>query len=173
MFLDDQASTALILNGVDPTADFSTDRDLFSNDGIINPGLEDLSFNSFDESDSSGRIPDGPETATNICASPLRKTRKRENADACSSPESEDSDPKLPSLDAFDLLQEAQKRRWCSKTGISVADFVLVCAYSGWEADEDTYWHVSGYLCEFLLPEISVLNYRDGTASTDGARHYF
>lgn len=177
LFLDDQASTALVLNGVDLKEDLSPGRDLFSNDGIINPYLEDPLFDSFDGSYFSDRIPDGSEIALNSCASnfsPSRKARKRENADECSSPNSEDSTPKLPSLDSFDLLQEAQKRRWCSKTGLTGVDFfTLVCAYSGSRADEDTYWHVSGYLCESSLPKITMPSYRDGSVSTDEARHYF
>lgn len=110
-------------------------------------------FSSFDDLNSSGQTPGTPEIASNSCASnfsPSRKIRRRANADECSSSNSEDSTSKLPSLDAYDMLQEAQKRRYCSKAGALAVTLIPVCAFSGSRAGETGYWQVAGYVCEFL-----------------------
>lgn len=132
--------------------DISLDGNLLNNEGIINSALDDPLLNGFDESFFSDLPLDGAEIALNNCASifsPSRKIRKRENGERCSASGSDDSNPRLPSLDAGDLAQEAQKRKWCSHTGMSVTEFYLVCAYSGQRVDESYFLHVAGYLREF------------------------
>lgn len=150
--MNDEPSDALVLSDFDPALDTSPLGNLFSNGGIINPSPEDALLDNFDESYLSNQIPDGPEIASTSCVStfsPSGKTRKRE--DQCNALDPIGPNLKLPLLrNVEDMLQQALQRKFCSQTMISGADFIPVCGYSGLRADPENFWHVSGFMCEFI-----------------------
>lgn len=154
-YLVDEASPTLVLNDVDPQQDISSDEGLFSSDGAISSASEDPFLDDLDESNSLEQPPDGPEIASTSCIStfsPSGKSRKRE--DQCDARDSVGSSPKLPAItDLEDMLQEAMQRKFCSQNTILGAGFIPVCAYSKQPADQNTFWHVSGYLCEFTATQ--------------------
>lgn len=159
LFLNDGSSLALASSEVDSDLDISIGENLLGNSGVIDgvdPAWESPFLEDINDSFSNTQISMDAEFASNDCARtlpPSRKIRKRvDECDAVNPVNPVEPDPKLPTLESIeDMLQESLQRKWCSEHMFPGLVDTLVCAFSGQMTPVDSFFHVSGHLCEYIV----------------------